>query len=374
MYARRTPRKNRMPDRRTTLLRSDTARNKSSDARSERSFRSLAENFAVFIGIPALTLYPLGFVSLWIQLMAAPYFPYALDRQMAWYAASLVDRTVVIGTGVHVLFLSLGATGFLAGFFFFLLALLRGILGLFGRRQNERQTSADRRWTLLRRSLFFLLVLGLGMYVIVVNQIPTRLAYMFYAFSSPEIQTNLVLRNKVVFKLVCLLVAVLLIVVIGSIAARHLMRQSRRPSYPRLGVAYVGIVLAASLLAGSEYPSLPTVQFYETPVAAQDRQFLPDPYATLSTPAYTVLSSREELWYVFAGAEGVIAVPIQDVAVAEFHAINEVYAGTYMIEATCRNFLTQEEAQVYLESLSIAEDRAPLDPDNDGIACEELEN
>lgn len=84
MYARRTPRKNRMPDRRTTLLRSDTARNKSSDARSERSFRSLAENFAVFIGIPALTLYPLGFVSLWIQLMAAPYFPYALDRQMAW--------------------------------------------------------------------------------------------------------------------------------------------------------------------------------------------------------------------------------------------------------------------------------------------------
>ncbi len=217
------------------------------------------------------------------------------------------------------------------------------------------------------------------MYVIWVNRIVDRLAYIF---SSPEIQRTPAQIQKEEFKTVCLLVAVGLIVVIGGVTARHLARQIR-PSYPILAIAYVGIVLAASLLAGSEYPSLPVVQFYGTnpaeqdygtTAAAQDYQFSPDPYTTLSRPTYVVLSSKEELWYVIGPAEGVVAIPIQHIPVTEFHGVNEVYAGTYKIETTCQNFDSREYAQRMYEALVTEEERARLDPDNDDIACEELEN
>jgi hypothetical protein len=49
-------------------------RNHQSDTTSARSFKGLAESLTIFIAIPALTLYPLGFVSLWIQMMSAPFF------------------------------------------------------------------------------------------------------------------------------------------------------------------------------------------------------------------------------------------------------------------------------------------------------------
>src|ERR687885_1607450 len=82
---------------------------------SNRSLREAIGGLLFYIGIPAVTLYPLGFVALSLQLWRDPDFPYTwassgLDFAMIWYAASLVPKVVVIGTGVRLLLVSVLST------------------------------------------------------------------------------------------------------------------------------------------------------------------------------------------------------------------------------------------------------------------------
>ena len=84
------------------------------------SLREVIEGFLFYVGIPALTLYPLGFVALCLQMWRDHQFPYSWDFGgfnfgMTWYAASLVPKVVVAGTGVRLLFLSLLACGLAMG-------------------------------------------------------------------------------------------------------------------------------------------------------------------------------------------------------------------------------------------------------------------
>src|SRR5919199_324765 len=77
--------------------------------------RNILGGALFYIGIPAATLYPLGFLALSLQLWRDPNFPYnwvtsGLDFPMIWYAASMVPKVVVIGTGVRLLLLSLFST------------------------------------------------------------------------------------------------------------------------------------------------------------------------------------------------------------------------------------------------------------------------
>src|SRR5215210_4885619 len=79
------------------------------------SFRDILGGALFYFGIPAITLYPLGFMALSLQLWRDPDFPYnwassGLNFAMLWYAASLVPKVVVIGTGVRLLFISLLST------------------------------------------------------------------------------------------------------------------------------------------------------------------------------------------------------------------------------------------------------------------------
>jgi len=340
-----------------TALSAAVVRNHQSDTTSARSFKGLAESLTIFIAIPALTLYPLGFVSLWIQMMSAPFFPYGLDREMAWYAASLVDRIVVIGTGVHVLFLSLAATGLVGGVLFFLDGVLRR------RRQIVQDLASTKRWTLVRSLLFIMLGVGLGLYVFWANNLLARITVIDYPLPGDA---------KSIFRMFCLLGALLLILVIASSSA-YIVRKNGRPSYRVLAVGYVGVVLAASLLAGSEYPSLPVVQFYRPDAAAaEDYYFSYDPYQN-NRPTYVLLSSREEGWYVVSPAEGLLAINPQLNAVSEFHAVDEDYAGIYKVNATCHDFDTQTAAQGFYNVLANDFARARMDPDEDGEACEGLE-
>jgi hypothetical protein len=61
--------------------------------------KEIVEAALLYVGVPAITLYPLGFVALGLQMWRDPFFPYA-DFGPIWDAVSLVPRTVVIGTGV----------------------------------------------------------------------------------------------------------------------------------------------------------------------------------------------------------------------------------------------------------------------------------
>ena len=79
------------------------------------SLRNILGGALFYIGIPAVTLYPLGFLSLSLQIWRDPDFPYnwatsGLDFPMIWYAASMVPKVIVIGIGVRLLVLSLVST------------------------------------------------------------------------------------------------------------------------------------------------------------------------------------------------------------------------------------------------------------------------
>jgi hypothetical protein len=79
------------------------------------SLRNVLGGALFYIGIPAATLYPLGFMALSLQIWRDPDFPYnwatsGLDFPIIWYAASLVPKVIVIGIGVRLLLLSLVST------------------------------------------------------------------------------------------------------------------------------------------------------------------------------------------------------------------------------------------------------------------------
>jgi hypothetical protein len=61
------------------------------------------EGGLLYIGIPAVTLYPLGFIALGIQLWRDPSFPYH-DFTTIWEAVSLIPQTVVVATGIRLIY------------------------------------------------------------------------------------------------------------------------------------------------------------------------------------------------------------------------------------------------------------------------------
>lgn len=67
------------------------------------TLRDLAETFTVYVGIPALLLYPLGLFMLALQL----YRHYDLKFLTAWYASSLVPNAVVAGHGAKAFLMPL---------------------------------------------------------------------------------------------------------------------------------------------------------------------------------------------------------------------------------------------------------------------------
>ena len=76
--------------------------------------KEIVEAALLYVGVPAITLYPLGFVALGLQVWRDPFFPYT-DFGPIWDAVSLVGRTEVIGTGVELLYLSVISTLFGVG-------------------------------------------------------------------------------------------------------------------------------------------------------------------------------------------------------------------------------------------------------------------
>lgn len=71
--------------------------------------KDVVEVGLLYVGVPAVTLYPLGFVGLFIQLWRDNFFPY-YDFNMIWNAVAIVSNTEVLGTGVQLLYFSLVTT------------------------------------------------------------------------------------------------------------------------------------------------------------------------------------------------------------------------------------------------------------------------
>ena len=71
----------------------------------------VAQTFAAYLALPAVLLYPFGFIALFAQF--TNYF--RLDFYTAWYAASLVSRVVVLGQGASILVAALIGSVLLSG-------------------------------------------------------------------------------------------------------------------------------------------------------------------------------------------------------------------------------------------------------------------
>jgi hypothetical protein len=76
--------------------------------------RDLLETLLFYVGVPAATLYPLGFAGLFFQMWSDQLFPYS-DFDTLWDAVATIPNTHVIGTGIVLLGLSLIATLLSAG-------------------------------------------------------------------------------------------------------------------------------------------------------------------------------------------------------------------------------------------------------------------
>ena len=120
------------------------------------SLRDILGGVLFYFGIPAITLYPLGFIALSLQLWRDPKFPYTwassgFDFTVVWYAASLIPKVVVIGTGVRLLSISLLSTILIMSVAAITLHLLREWNVVKGWVKHEKQQNTVSGWERLNK-------------------------------------------------------------------------------------------------------------------------------------------------------------------------------------------------------------------------------
>ncbi|MDQ4062986.1 MAG: hypothetical protein M3122_03620 [Actinomycetota bacterium] len=86
--------------------------------------KDLVEVSLLYVGVPAVTLYPLGFVGTFVQMWRDEFFPY-YDFNVIWNAVAMTPNTEVVGTGVQLLYFSLVATLLGVGVASFIFGFLR---------------------------------------------------------------------------------------------------------------------------------------------------------------------------------------------------------------------------------------------------------
>ena len=238
------------------------------------STKSIAQLVLLYVGIPGATLYPLGLVALLIQLLRDPSFPY-YDPVTAWAAVSVISQTVVIWTGIWLVFLSLFTA--LVGIEIYYLTLL--LLHQWQKRRKRSgrssETSSDRREgrRALRWSLYLLPLLPLALFQI--------WDMSGGNFDRPFDQI--------------FLFGFLLFSFGGGTLAGYLSDNSYyRGSYSSLVVTYIGGLLAALCLSALSDPALPQVQIDTAQVGAPL-----DCSEASDEQRFVLLSLTGPYWYVY---------------------------------------------------------------------------
>jgi hypothetical protein len=232
-----------------------------------------------YVGIPAVTLYPLGFAALAIQLWRDPLFPY-YDFNTVWYAVTLVPNTQVVGTALKLICLSLVATAFGAGVALWVSRFTIRRRGLSVEEKLEGGRSGL--W-----AIYLLIVLPLALFIAL---------------------NGLLLDSwgDVIALGGFLALTVGLGVFVGYMRARD--SESLFPT--GLTVAYVGAVFAALCLAAINPPSLPLVRI--------DAQAGVTPSCTkMSDKTFVLLAADSSYWHVF-NKEGLFAVPSDQLKLVQY--------------------------------------------------------
>lgn len=258
----------------------DSARkdNRPSNDASENNIstktRSVAQLLLLYIGIPGATLYPLGLLALLIQLLRDPYFPY-LDPVTAWSAVSVISQTVVIWTGIWLVFLSL-FTALVGMEVYYLTLLLLHQWQKRRKRSSSFENSGDRGGEIrkvLRWSLYLLPLLPVAIFQI-------------WGMSGGNLDRPL----DIMF-----LVGFLLFSLGGGALAGYIREHSYfGGSYSSLIVGYVGALLAALCLSALSDPALPQVQIDTAEVGAPL-----DCSEASDEQRFVMLSQSGPYWYVY---------------------------------------------------------------------------
>jgi hypothetical protein len=117
--------------------------NDASEDNTSTKTSSVAQLLLLYIGIPGATLYPLGLLALLIQLLRDPSFPF-LDPVTAWGAVSVIPQTIVIWTGIWLVFLSLFTALVGAQVYYVTLLLLGQWQKRYKRSGRSSENSSDR--------------------------------------------------------------------------------------------------------------------------------------------------------------------------------------------------------------------------------------
>ena len=237
------------------------------------NFKDLVQSLLVYVGIPAVTLYPLGFAALAIQLWNDPLFPY-YDFATIWYAVTLVPKTVVMGTALKLIVLSLSTTVLSTAA---ALMVLRSLLRRRGLSLQELEEIPESKG--MGRLAIYLLILVLVVAIFI-------------------------LLNELILDtwgdLIALIGFLALSVGVGILVGVLRARGSERLFPTGLAVAYAGAVLAALCYAAINPPSLPLVRI--------DAQFGVTPSCSKMTEKFfVVLAADSSYWHVF-NKEGLYAV------------------------------------------------------------------
>jgi hypothetical protein len=237
------------------------------------NFKDLVQSLLVYVGIPAVTLYPLGFAALAIQLWNDPLFPY-YDFATIWYAVTLVPKTVVVGTALKLILLSLCTTDLSTGA---ALMVLRSLLRRRGLSLQELEEIPESKG--MGRWATYLLILVMVAVIVLFG-----------------IELYLDTWGDAIALIGFLVLSVGVGILVGALRAHG----SERLFPTGLAVAYAGAVLAALCFAAINPPSLPLVRI--------DAQFGVSPScAKMTEKSFVVLAADSSYWHMF-NKEGLYAV------------------------------------------------------------------
>ena len=237
------------------------------------SLQRFSEVLGLFGPITGIILYPLGFLALCLQILRDPGFPSSYFST-AWYAASWIPLMVVIGTAVHVLFLSL--------VFSYVGLCISTLVIAVVRRVRGRDRAGLERWRWFWR---LAIVIGLTPAIIFTGRYSERLDF------GP-------------IDWVFLTLAALFSLGVGMLVGFLRMQHRSRWFWRGLALSYGMAVVAALCLAAVEYPALPQAELYP-----------PGSDGSSNTPRermpemFQVLGHTEGRWYVYNDLTGIVSIP-----------------------------------------------------------------
>lgn len=260
------------------------------------SLRDVFGGFLFYFGIPAATLYPLGFVALSLQLWRDPDFPYTwassgFNFAMLWYAASLVPKVVVIGTGIRLLFLSLLATLLSVAAASTTLRLLRKWDLVKGRARYQEPEGHDK-WEPFHKWERNLWLISL------VVVLPATILLLSRNFPFDSWYDALFYAGYFVFSACG-----------GALIGYIRFRDHHRFFHHGLLVAFAAAIFGALSLSALELPNLPFVEIEATTSWPKELS---------STSQYRLLSNDTQHWYVYNRESGMLALEQTDAKSVRF--------------------------------------------------------